>query len=62
MPEEKKNPDQLVADSMSKLFGGLGSTVANPLGGVRQSNGPIASSDKWCGETAANQRQGSRWD
>jgi hypothetical protein len=30
MPDEK-NPDQLVADSMSKLFGGLGAAVANPL-------------------------------
>jgi hypothetical protein len=30
MPDEK-NPDQLVANSMSKLFGGLGAAVANPL-------------------------------
>ena len=31
MPNEK-NPDQLVADSMSKLFGGLGPATANPMG------------------------------
>jgi len=30
MPEEK-NPDQVVASSMSRLFGGLGAAVANPM-------------------------------
>jgi hypothetical protein len=30
MPEER-NPDQLVADSMSKLFGSMGAAVANPM-------------------------------
>ena len=28
----EKNPDQLVAASMSRLFGGLGPATANPMG------------------------------
>jgi hypothetical protein len=31
MPDEK-NPDQLVADSMSKLFGSMGPATTNPMG------------------------------
>ena len=33
MPDEKKtqDPDALVANSMSKLFGSMGSATANPL-------------------------------
>jgi hypothetical protein len=28
---DEKNPDALVADSMAKLFGSMGSATANPL-------------------------------
>jgi hypothetical protein len=28
----EKNPDQLVADSMSRLFGSMGAATANPMG------------------------------
>jgi hypothetical protein len=30
--EKTKNPDQVVQDSMSKLFGSMGPATANPMG------------------------------
>jgi hypothetical protein len=43
MPDEK-NPDQLVADSMTGLFGSLGRTFRNPLAVATATSKPITRS------------------